>query len=201
MLWIYRTSLGQDHHRFTTLVEQTAPIQSDLVHIQVRETHAFPTQKPAATPQNDRPLILAGVEIPGPPLAGNSDADVVLHALCNAISGLSSINFLGPPADELCNIGVINSEIYVLRALEDLYAQRPGAELIHLSISIEGRKPKLWDYIPKMKDNLSRILQIPVKDIGLTATTGEGLTGMGRGEGLACLAILTLREPENTPQD
>lgn len=199
MLWIYRTSLGQDHHRFITSTDNSYPEHGDSPH-KTHNAPAISTQKPADTPADNRPLVLAGVEISGPPLAGNSDADVVLHALCNAISGVSGVNFLGPPADELCNTGVINSEIYVMKALEDLYEVRPGCELVHLSISLEGKRPKLWDHIPKMKDNLSRILNLPVSDIGLTATTGEGLTGMGRGEGLACLVILTLREPDNTSQ-
>lgn len=200
MLWIYRTSLGQDHHRFITSSISPAPNDSDLRSSTGTNTHASSQQKPPTIPLSNRPLTLAGIEVSGPPLEGNSDADVVLHALCNAISGLSGINFLGPPADELCNKGVTNSEIYVKKALEDLFKVRPGSEIIHLSISLEGKRPKLWDYIPKMKENLSRILGVSVEDIGLTATTGEKLTGMGRGEGLACLAILTLREPEKTSQ-
>lgn len=200
MLWIYRTSLGQDHHRFITIEDEISSHEINLSPKKPSSSNAISTQKPTDIPPNNRPLILAGIEIPGPPLAGNSDADVVLHALCNAISGLSGVNFLGPPADELCNIGVINSERYVMQALEDLYELRPGCEIVHLSLSIEGLRPKLWDHIPKMKENLSRILNIPVRDIGLTATTGERLTGMGRGEGLACLAILTLREPESPSQ-
>lgn len=171
MSWIYRSALGQDHHRF---------VKDD---------------------KGKRPLILAGVDIPGPALEGNSDADVVFHALCNAISGLSSKNFLGPPADKFCNKGVIDSKEYVIVAIQDLKKLRPGMEFIHLSVSIEGKRPKLWDHIPRMKKSLSELLNVPLQDIGLTATTGEGLTGMGQGDGLACLCLLTIREPEHRDPD
>ncbi len=160
---ITRSAIGQDSHRF-------------------------------ATPDSGRPLRLAGVTIPGSPgLAGNSDADVVLHAVTNAVSGITGRNILGAVADELCRSGITDSAAYLGAALKDLYA-KPGRRPLHLSVSIEARRPILAPHIPAMRAALARLVGLEKEDIGMTATTGEGLTGPGRGEGIAVLCILTVVE-------
>lgn len=132
-------------------------------------------------------LILGGVlfeEAVG--LEGNSDADVVLHAVTNAVSGITCKNVLGKAADELCKQGITDSEVYLKKALEDL-----KYEIIHLSISIECKTPKITPKIEEMRANIARILKIKENEIGITATTGEELTDFGRGNGISVFCVIT----------
>jgi 2-C-methyl-D-erythritol 2,4-cyclodiphosphate synthase len=134
-------------------------------------------------------LILAGVEFEGEtPLLGNSDADVILHAITNAISGISGVNILGKISDDLClKEGVSDSSIYLKEALKTLV----NHQLIHISISIECQKPKITPMISKMKENIAQLLELKVSQIGITATSGEGLTAFGRGEGIQAFVIIS----------
>lgn len=161
----YCSAIGQDSHRFLTAAEQ------------------------AANPV--RQLMLAGIALPGEtPLAGNSDADAVLHALTNAVSGISGINILGSRSDMLClEQGVTDSSVYLREALATLGEW----ELTHISLSVEGKKPHLAKWIDPMKMRLADLTGLSPKDIGLTATSGEGLTAFGRGEGLQVFCVVTAR--------
>ncbi len=155
-----RTGLGQDSHRFE--------------------------ERPSG-----KVLRLAGIEFSGQPaLEGNSDADVVLHALVNAISGVTGVVVLGPRTDELCKAGGVDSAEYVLEALKHLGPQR----LTHVSISIEGQRPKIGERIDSMRTKVASLLGLTLRDIAITATTGEGLTAFGRGEGIQALVIVTAVE-------
>ncbi len=137
-----------------------------------------------------RPLKLGGVLIEGSPgLSANSDGDVVLHALTNAISGITGRNILGEPADQLCRQGVIDSAAYLRLALKD-FAQIRG-KLVHISFSIECKTPKLAPYIEQMKASVAALCGIAPSCVGITATTGEGLTAFGQGRGIAVMCILT----------
>ncbi|RKZ78530.1 MAG: 2-C-methyl-D-erythritol 2,4-cyclodiphosphate synthase [Candidatus Parabeggiatoa sp. nov. 1] len=134
-------------------------------------------------------LILGGVVFEGDaPLQGNSDADVVLHALCNAISGITGVNILGTISDTLCSkYNITDSRFYVQEALNYLKDWR----LCHVSCSIECKTPKMMPKIPDMKTSISELLGLETQDVGITATTGEGLTAFGRGEGIQVLCIVT----------
>ena len=138
---------------------------------------------------NHKKLILGGVVFEGePPLQGNSDADVVLHALCNAISGITGINILGTISDDLClQQGITDSRVYVQAALRHLQQWR----ICHVSCSIEGKIPKITPKLPAMKNTLAQLLGLEVQDIGITATSGEGLTAFGRGEGIQVFCLVT----------
>ena len=156
----FKSAIGQDSHRFVT------------------------------DENTDRPLMLGGLKIDeGPALEGNSDADVVLHALTNAVSGITGINILGERADELCKAGDTNSVTYLKEAMEYL---PDNVRVIHVSISIEAARPKLAPHIEKMKYSLARIMHLPLQSIGITATSGEGLTAFGRGEGIARVGVRTV---------
>ncbi len=133
-----------------------------------------------------RPLILGGVQIPDVPgLEGNSDADVVLHALTNALSGLSGVRILGEEADRMCRAGITDSRAYVQAALDTLGDIR----LVHLSFTIEAAKPRLSDHIERMRESIASLTGLPVGRVALTATSGEGLTAFGRGEGMSCFCL------------
>jgi 2-C-methyl-D-erythritol 2,4-cyclodiphosphate synthase len=138
------------------------------------------------------PLVLGGLPIPGcPGLAGNSDADVVLHAVTNAVSGLHGTPVLGAMTDELClRQGITDSRVYLAKALELL----GGLRLTHLSVSIEAARPHLAGHTAAMRESIASIAGIPVGHVAVTATSGEGLTAFGRGEGIQAFAIATAEE-------
>lgn len=135
-------------------------------------------------------LKLGGVIIEGhAPLVGNSDADVILHSITNAVSGTTSVNILGPIADKLClDKGITDSKVYLEEALKHLHHLKP----IHLSISIECSTPKINPLIDDIRKNISQLLDIPETSIGITATTGEGLTDFGKGLGIQVFSIITV---------
>lgn len=137
----------------------------------------------------DKELILAGVKFEeNYSILANSDGDVVLHAITNAISGVTCKNILGKISDEMCNQkGIKNSEEYIKEALK--YLNEP---ICHLSISIECKVPQITPKIDEMRKNLSRILSIDENCIGITATSGEGLTEFGKGNGINVFACITV---------
>lgn len=135
-------------------------------------------------------LILGGVVFDGhPPLDGNSDADVILHSITNAISGVTCVNILGPVSDEMClKHGITDSSAYLKEALKHL----KDSKIVHVSISIECLTPKITPKIPEIRASLSRLLEIPENCIGITATTGEGLTQFGQGKGIQVISCVTV---------
>ena len=134
-------------------------------------------------------LILGGFTIDNhPPLLGNSDADVILHAVTNAISGVTCVNILGAISDQLClKEGIHDSREYLFEAIKYLGDQK----IVHLSISIECQTPKITPHIPAIRSSLSTLLDLTEDCIGITATTGEGLTDFGRGLGIQVFSIVT----------
>lgn len=136
-----------------------------------------------------KPLILAGVKFDEEmTLRANSDGDVVLHAITNAVSGISGHNILGKIADDMCKSGIIDSKEYLKEALKYM---PEGSEINHVSLTIEALKPKLASKIDDMKASIASLLGIRVSDVGITATTGEGLTAFGQGLGIQVFVVLT----------
>lgn len=137
-----------------------------------------------------KPLILGGVLFPEEQgLSANSDGDVVLHAITNAISGITCRNILGAVADEMCRSGITNSAEYLREALKSLEGR-----ISHLSVSIECMHPKISPMIPTMRESIAGLLDIQPQQVGITATSGEGLTDCGRGLGISVLCILTVED-------
>ncbi len=151
-----------------------------------QDSHRFESQTSV------KPLVLGGVVIPGyPGLSGNSDADVILHALTNAVSGVSGHNILGKISDDLClKEGITDSRVYLKKALETLTSYR----LSHLSVSVECKRPILAPFIEDIKASLAQLVSLDTSDIGLTATTGEELSSFGRGEGIHVFAMVTAQK-------
>lgn len=137
----------------------------------------------------NKKFVLGGVVFDDvTPLAGNSDADVVLHAITNAISGVTCVNILGKKADEMClNKGITDSSAYVKEALKYLV----NIKIVHISISIECSYPKITPKIPEMRRVISELLSLPENSVGITATTGEGLTAFGQGKGIQAFCCVT----------
>ncbi len=137
-----------------------------------------------------KPFMLGGLRFDEPfSLEGNSDSDVILHAVTNAISGITGKPILGPIADELCKSGITESSAYLRLALADLSSA--GYKLTHVSISLECLKPKILPKLSLLRTNIAVLLGLTVADIGITATSGEGLTDFGKGLGIQALAVVT----------
>ena len=134
---------------------------------------------------------MAGIKLDHPiGLKGNSDADVVLHSITNAISSITGRNILGSVADQLCQEGVTDSSNYLKLALDDL----GGWKISHIAIAIECLKPKISPQIDSMKKNIAKLCHANTADVGITATTGEGLTAFGKGEGIQAITIVTVNK-------
>lgn len=145
------------------------------------------------TTETSKPCVIGGVIFPGVPgFNANSDGDVVYHAICNAISSITGILILGGIADELCfNDGITDSSVYLQEAVKTL----KGQEIVHVAVSIEAKRPRFFETIPEMRQNIADTMGIEIDQVGITATTGEGLTEVGLGEGVACFAIITVQKP------
>ena len=137
-------------------------------------------------------MILAGVKIPYEKgLLGHSDADVVLHALTDAILGAAALGDIGRhfPDTEECYKGISS-----VLLLEKAYAlvQEKGYILGNADICILLERPKIKNYIPEMEECIAKALRCERGQISVKATTEEGLGFTGRGEGIAAKAIVLL---------
>lgn len=153
-----------------------------------QDSHRLIKENPA-----QKPLMLGGIHILSEyALEGNSDADVILHAICNAISSISGTVVLGPVTDRMClEQGITDSTRYIAEALKTLTTYT----ITHVAVTIECRMPKLNPHIDAMRQKIAELLAIKTADVGITATTGEGLTAFGQGEGIqAFVALTTVRK-------
>jgi 2-C-methyl-D-erythritol 2,4-cyclodiphosphate synthase len=141
---------------------------------------------------SSKPCVIGGVIFEGVPgLNADSDGDVVYHAICNAITSLSGVPILGGIALDLCRKdGITDSQVYLERALETLGRQK----IVHLALTIEGKRPRFDESFLKIREKIAQVLNIQLAQVGITATSGEGLTDFGCGDGLQCFCILTAVE-------
>lgn len=143
-------------------------------------------------PESTKPCVVAGTifeHVPG--FNANSDGDIVFHAICNAITSLTGVLILGAIADDLClKDGITDSEVYLREAMKTLGKQA----ITHVAITIEGKKPKFKDRLLDMRTNIARVMKLEITEVGITATSGEGLTDFGCGDGVQCFAIVTTEE-------
>lgn len=138
---------------------------------------------------SDRLLVMGGLVFDdAPALSGNSDADVILHAVTDAISGVTGRTVIGAVADAMCKNGVTDSKEYLKISLQDL----GDWQISHLSIALECLRPKIDPKVSALRESLARLLSIRVEDVCITATTGEGLNDCGRGLGIHATAVLTV---------
>lgn len=144
------------------------------------------------SPESTKPCVIAGVTFEDAPgFQANSDGDVVYHAICNAITSLTHVLILGGIADDLClRDGIADSEVYLRKAMEMMGAQR----ITHVAITLEAKRPNFKRHLLTMRQNVARVMQLKVEQVGLTATSGEGLTDFGCGDGVQCFAIVTTEE-------
>lgn len=142
---------------------------------------------------SDKKLILGGVVFEGEKgLMAHSDGDVVLHALFNAVSsalGGRSIGFYFPDSDYKNKD--MNSMISIKKAVEMLNEKNCVVE--NISISVEAKKPKIEPRSEEMKNKIAASFGIESSRVGITATTGEGLTSFGKGEGIRVTAVVSIK--------
>ncbi|MEK6982972.1 MAG: 2-C-methyl-D-erythritol 4-phosphate cytidylyltransferase [Nanoarchaeota archaeon] len=143
----------------------------------------------------NKKLVLGGCIIPNETgLEANSDGDVVLHALFNAISSAIGDKSLGYYSDEMCKKGVTDSKQYIKIILNKL--NQKNLKMNNASISIEAKKPRLDNHTDKIKDSLSKIFDLEKQNIGITNTSGDGLSLFGQGRGIQCFVVVSLRNAE-----
>ena len=139
-----------------------------------------------------RKLVLGGEEIPfAVGLDGHSDADVLLHALGDALLGAASLGDLGrhfPPSDERWRGA---SSVDLLARIVAL-VQESGCRVVNCDLTLVAEAPKLSPYRERIIARIARILGIEENAAGLKATTNEGLGAIGRGEGMAAFAVVLL---------
>ena len=139
----------------------------------------------------NKKLVLGGYTIPNEiGLEANSDGDVVLHALFNAISSSIGGKSLGYYAGPMCKKGITDSKEYLKVILEKLNAK--NMKINNVSISIEAKKPRLEEYTDEIKKSLSKTLNLEKDKIGISCTSGEDLTSFGRGEGMQCFVVVSI---------
>jgi 2-C-methyl-D-erythritol 2,4-cyclodiphosphate synthase len=140
----------------------------------------------------DRPLILGGIQIPHPlGLLGHSDADVLTHAIMDAMLGALSLGDIGhyfPPTDPQWKGA---DSLKLLEQVNGLI-QTQGWQIGNLDSVIVAERPKIKPHIPAMRDRLATTLQIEPARIGIKATTNEKLDAVGREEGIAVYAVALL---------
>tara|TARA_B100001057_G_C22777110_1_gene922085 strand:- start:322 stop:798 length:477 start_codon:yes stop_codon:yes gene_type:complete len=143
-----------------------------------------------------RKLILGGIEIGYPKgLLGHSDADCLIHALSDSILGALALPDIGHffPDSDPENENMNSKEILIKAHQECL---RAGYTIANTDLTIIAEEPKMAPYINEMKECLAHILKISNSQIGIKATTNEGLGYIGRGEAISCHAV-TLLEKNN----
>ena len=141
-----------------------------------------------------RPLVLGGIEIPyllG--LQGHSDADVLLHAICDALLGAIGEGDIGrhfPDTDP--QYKGIKSTLLLKRVAT--LVQQKKFHIVNIDSTIVAERPKLSDAIPRMVQEIAGTLEMDSKTVSVKATTSEGLGFTGRGEGIAAYAIVLVGE-------
>jgi len=142
-----------------------------------------------------RRLILGGVEIPHElGLLGHSDADVLTHAIMDAMLGALSLGDIGlyfPPTDPKW----AGADSLVLLSKVNQLVQERGWQVGNIDAVVVAERPKLKPHIATMRDRLATVLQVQPDQIGIKATTNEKLGPVGREEGIAAYAVALLHQP------
>jgi 2-C-methyl-D-erythritol 2,4-cyclodiphosphate synthase len=143
-----------------------------------------------------RKLILGGVDIPhAKGLDGHSDADALMHAICDAVLGAlgeADIGHFFPNTDVRWKNAP--SKVFLEEAARQV-AKR-GGKIVNIDATVIAQAPKIFPHIAAMKKNLATALGVPEKKIGVKATTNEGLGFAGREEGIAAMAVAGVDLPE-----
>ena len=136
-----------------------------------------------------RKLILGGVEIPfNKGLDGWSDADVLTHAVADALLGAAALGDIGqhfPPGEP--EYAGISSLVLLGQVVEKL--EESGYKAVNIDATIVAEKPRLREYLDDMRHNLRHVLGIEMENVSVKASTNNGIGDIGRGEGIAAMAV------------
>lgn len=142
-----------------------------------------------------RRLILGGVEIPYPRgLDGHSDADVLCHAIADALLGAAGLPDIGhyfPPSEESIR-GI--SSLEILRRVTELLTEK-GARINNIDATLIAERPKILPHVAQMKENIAAATGLRADCVGIKATTNEGMGFPGREEGMCAMAVACLEMP------
>ena len=151
------------------------------------DVHAFVT---------GRKLILGGVEIPhSKGLDGHSDADVLMHAICDAILGAIGEGDIGhffPNTDPRWS--GVPSQVFLREAGRQVAAR--NGRIVNIDATVIAQQPRIAPHVEAMKSRLAEALGIPIANVGLKATTNEHLGFVGREEGIAAMAVASVELPQ-----
>ena len=196
----WRVGLGVDHHLLREIVigkNETGQSQSlpsrkeEKIDENSQTLLRRKEEKIGENSQKTQKLALGGIEIDcGLFFVADSDGDVVIHALCNAISSAIGGGSLSTVTDEMCRKGITDSKEY-LWYFVGLAAKKDWA-INNISLSVEAGRPHLEEKAEAMKKSLAEICAIDIEKVGISFTSGEGLTACSRGEGIYAQALVSL---------
>lgn len=148
-----------------------------------------------------RPLVIGGVNIPHTKgLLGHSDADVLLHALCDALLGAAAMGDIGlhfPDTDD--RYKDISSLVLLARVGEMLY--RADYRVANVDATVVAERPRLAPYIQEMRENIAGALSIHIEQVNVKATTTEGLGFEGREEGISAQAVVLIEHMDEAKEE
>ena len=143
-----------------------------------------------------RKCVLGGVEIPHPKgLDGHSDADALMHAICDAVLGALGQEDIGhffPNTDPRWK--GVPSKIFLVEAAKQAAKQK--ARIVNIDATVIAQAPKIYPHLAAMKQNIAAALGISVLKVGVKATTNELMGFIGREEGIAAMAVASVDLPE-----
>lgn len=143
----------------------------------------------------DRPLILGGVQIPfHKGLAGHSDADALIHAICDACLGAAALGDIGRLFPDTDPSHANKDSREFLRAVRDRL-KSANYSVVNVDATLILQKPRIAPYVTQMEANISSDLSIDVNAVNIKATTTENLGFSGRGEGVAAQAVVLIDRP------
>jgi len=138
-------------------------------------------------------LILGGVEISKDYyFVADSDGDVIIHSLCNALSTAIGGGSLDTWAGPMFKKGITNSQKFLGAVLNKV--RDKGFKINNISIMVEGKRPRLEKYRSKIQDSLAKILNIKKHNIGIAFASGQNLTVFGEGKGLQVFSLVLLKK-------
>jgi len=140
-----------------------------------------------------RPLVLGGVPVGGEDgLSGHSDADAVLHAIIDALLGAAGLGDIGQhfPSEDPAYAGADSKEL--LRHVVGLL-KGAGYQVENVDATVIAERPRLQGYLSRMRQTIAAVLEVEDARVSVKATTHEGLGAIGRGEGIAAMAVALLK--------
>ena len=140
-----------------------------------------------------RPLVLGGVKIPHTHgLAGHSDADVLLHSIADALLGASGMSDIGTHFSNRDPRWKNVSSLVFLREIAKIFTKKK-IRIVNIDCVLLSEAPKIAPYIPRMKSAIAAALKIRAQDVGVKASTNEGMGFVGRKQGMAATAVALVR--------